>query len=98
VTGISDVTEIAADYAHTCALLSGGGIECWGYNDQGQLGDGTTTNSATAMRVTGISTATQVGGNCALLHGGSVSCWGSNDAGELGGPYIHNTDFNVSDC
>lgn len=43
--------SLAAGGAHTCAVLEGGGIECWGWNGYGQLGDGTTTSRNAAVPV-----------------------------------------------
>ena len=42
----SGVAAIAAGYSHTCALTTAGAVQCWGYNDDGHLGDGSTDASA----------------------------------------------------
>jgi alpha-tubulin suppressor-like RCC1 family protein len=64
-------------------------VRCWGYNNVGQLGDGTTTNKRSErVAVTGISDAIQITAanlhTCARLAGGSVRCWGYNAYGQLG--------------
>ena len=42
------VTQVAVGAYHSCAVLNGGDIKCWGRNDDGQLGDGTTINQRNA--------------------------------------------------
>ena len=76
---------ISAGYSHTCALMSGGGVKCWGQNGSGQLGDGTMTSSNTPRDVVGLTngvTAIAVGGwsSCALTSGGGVEVLGFQPA------------------
>ena len=88
VLGIGNATGVAAGKDDTCAVLSGGQIDCWGDNSSGELGNGTTNNSDTPVEVQGISNAGQVtaGGEhtCAALSGGQIDCWGDNFQGALG--------------
>ncbi len=90
VVGLTEgVTAIAAGDYHTCAVVRGGDVACWGYNAGGQLGDGTTTSRSTPVAVRGlrgraVSVAAGAGHTCALMATGAVMCWGANGEGELG--------------
>jgi alpha-tubulin suppressor-like RCC1 family protein len=88
VSGIADATRISASGGFACALLSGGGIDCWGGNNEGSLGDGSSTvPSDVPVEVSGIAHATQVTtglDGCALIAGGAIECWGANYSGSLG--------------
>jgi alpha-tubulin suppressor-like RCC1 family protein len=48
------VAAISAGGAHTCAVTSAGKLECWGWNGDGELGDGTTTIRLTPVSMVGF--------------------------------------------
>jgi alpha-tubulin suppressor-like RCC1 family protein len=81
-------TAIAAGYYNGCKLLANGKVQCWGFNLDGELGNGTNTSSSAPVTVSGISTATALTtgyfGSCALLADGRVECWGGGSNGQLG--------------
>ncbi len=86
----SEGKALALGHAHSCVLLASAEIACWGSNLNGRLGDGTTTERLSKVKVNGISTATSLSSgqnhSCAVLANGGVKCWGSNSGGQLGDP------------
>lgn len=86
-------TAMALGSFHSCALLEGGLIRCWGYGGMGQLGDGVESSSRKPVPVDlgGVkATAVALGAyhSCALLEGGIVKCWGSNSSSQIGAELI----------
>ncbi|HET7443481.1 MAG TPA: hypothetical protein VFJ57_02350 [Solirubrobacterales bacterium] len=88
VPNLSEVTEVSRGYTHTLALRSNGGVVGWGENEDGQLGDGSTTNSPVPVPVNGLPSAVAIAaggyGSIALLPNGTVMAWGYAEAGGLG--------------
>jgi alpha-tubulin suppressor-like RCC1 family protein len=89
VSGLSSgVIAVQAAGVNTCALTTGGVAMCWGRNDSGVLGDGTTTARFTPVNVflSGGLQAISTGGlhTCAVTETGGVKCWGDSSRGELG--------------
>ncbi len=87
-------TAIAAGVNHSCAIVEGGTVRCWG-----STGNGATGLSTLAKDVKGISDAAQLalGYNfsCARTTSGEVRCWGLNDVGQLGLGHTNNIDTDV---
>ena len=90
VTGLDfGVTAVAPGMYHTCASLATGGVRCWGYNGDGQLGNNSWSSSYTPVSVYGMTDATTSISSgerhtCVIKTSGALWCWGSNTNGQLG--------------
>jgi alpha-tubulin suppressor-like RCC1 family protein len=84
---LPDFTDVSAGGEHGCAIKNGA-LSCWGDNQFGELGDGTTTNRSAPALVTGMGANVNAVGvgpahTCAL-RGDAVLCWGSGGNGRTG--------------
>jgi alpha-tubulin suppressor-like RCC1 family protein len=90
---------LTVGYQHSCAIIAGGAVRCWGNADSGQLGNG----DEDPVGLTDVPVdrdPAQLGGparsiaagavhTCAVLEGERVICWGSNQFGQLGYGFTH---------
>jgi len=79
------VASLVSDSLGYCALLTSGGVECWGANDSDQAGGGHPFSSGV------VALASDDDGYCALLSSGGVDCWGGGDHGQLGNGQFYTT-------
>ncbi|MES2932446.1 MAG: Ig-like domain repeat protein [Pseudomonadota bacterium] len=85
----SKFSAVAAGLNFTCALTTTGAVQCWGWNDKGQLGNDSLTSSPIPVQVAGLvsgvkAIATGSKHACALMNAGTVKCWGNNFFAQLG--------------
>ncbi len=111
VFGVSDASGVTAGSGHSCANLSGGGVQCWGDDLSGQLGNGAFFGSAPVdpinlpnttwqpVSVINLSTVTQVDAGalhtCAHLSNNVIACWGDNGFGQLGIGNFNTSNFPI---
>jgi alpha-tubulin suppressor-like RCC1 family protein len=101
VKGITKAVAVTAvGNFQACARLSTSTIDCWGYNEDGELGDGKTENSSIPVAVSGITTGAEVTAGafhtCARLTAKTLDCWGENYFGELGNGTTTNSSIPVA--
>src|SRR5438094_3728972 len=79
---------IAAGTFFSCAVLANGTAQCWGQNNQGELGNGTATDSSTPVAVSGLANVDAIAAgsahSCAVLANGTARCWGASGNGRVG--------------
>lgn len=97
VSGLTEpIISLAAGYAHSCAVTDAGLVKCWGFNSQGELGIGSTTDSAVPVQIASLSDIALISAvnqfSCALNNSGFTACWGSNSYGQLGNDVIWFSD------
>jgi len=93
---LSGVTAVSAGHRHSLALKADGTVWAWGYNDLGQIGDGTTTNRPSPVQVGGLTGVVAVSAgtyhSLALKSDGTVVAWGDHSSGQLGtGTVLYST-------
>lgn len=88
-------SKVALGGNAACAILTDGSARCWGYNNNGVLGNGTTTMSLTPVVVTSSSSYSQIyvhgSSACAITSTGVLKCWGAGAAGQIGDGAVSDT-------
>ena len=81
-------SSVTAGVGHSCGLSTAGAVYCWGDNEFGQLGDGTTTDRTRPVAVTGLDSGVTVlsagAHHTCAVQNGNLRCWGRNVIGQLG--------------
>ena len=80
-------TDVTSGAAHTCGLRLDNSLWCWGANDDGALGNGSTTDSSVPVKVGSESWMSESGGSsytCGVQGDATLWCWGLNDTAQLG--------------
>ena len=102
-TSLANIVSIAAGHVHTCAVIMGGTVKCWGRNLDGQLGDGSTTDSnipkdtsPLGSGVQAVSVSAGFSHTCAVVTDNKAKCWGKEQDGQIGNIELHNSSNSES--
>lgn len=87
-TDSNQFTKVSAGVSHSCGITTAGVLKCWGGNQFGQLGDGTTTTRTLPTiidsGITYLSISAGEDHTCGFTSSGFLKCWGANNLGQLG--------------
>ncbi|TYQ14895.1 UNVERIFIED_CONTAM: alpha-tubulin suppressor-like RCC1 family protein [Acetivibrio alkalicellulosi] len=96
VSGISNAISVSAGSSHSLVLKEDGTVWAWGYNNENQLGDGTSTSSSTPIQVTALNNISSISSfnnhSMALSKDGCIWVWGKNTTLDIS----HNTPYKLS--
>jgi alpha-tubulin suppressor-like RCC1 family protein len=90
---VKGLVEVSFGANHGCGLDDDGGVTCWGFHENGELGIGDTsifgsTNSNLPVRIPNLTGVTDIEASerftCAVLQNATAACWGLNTSGQLG--------------
>ena len=101
IDGFPNQTFSMAGHGHSCAMniLNYRAAYCWGYNEFGQLGNGSNSSSSTPVQVSGGFAIDFLAGGyehtCGLTQAGAAYCWGLNSGGQLGNGSFTNSNVPV---
>ena len=95
------VREVSSGSSHSCAVITGGAVRCWGKAARGRLGNGTSGQANFSSVPVNVCSDQSCDGSlltdivhvvaggehtCAITAEGNIKCWGANDVGQLGVP------------
>jgi alpha-tubulin suppressor-like RCC1 family protein len=101
IFGTTKIKKISVGGYHVCVLSEAGGVKCWGWGAEGELGNGTNlSRQISPVDVTGLTSgvvdiSSGFNYNCAVLTLGEVKCWGANGHGQLGNGTTTNSNVPV---
>lgn len=85
VKGLGVVSQLALGESHSCVLESDSKVKCWGRNNEGQLGDGSSDDRQVPMLVPGLEGITTLEAGerhtCGVKQDGTIRCWGNDQNG-----------------
>ena len=86
VPEVGTVTDVSDSGVDRCAVDTGSNLWCWGLNNKGQIGDGTTSSNYVPQVVMSnvVDVEVSLTHTCAATTGAELYCWGQNTTGELG--------------